>query len=482
MPLKLNKWFLLCVLAVGLRSFGLSGQSLSIDECLEMQMAESSSGEILRAPNSFPPAYHLLLKGWRSIDGGKIAVRRLSLLFGLLSLPVIWKLAREAFDEETAIIALSIAAVAPFHVYYSQEGRVYSLFLLLSALAMLLGRRLLRDDVRPWDRCAFVLVGAMGGYTHYYFAVLLVAIGIGFLLSKGPVFTLGRLVPLAIAIGVLAGPLFGLLPDDLGFQKELRAPRPASLAAIGYTLFSFESGYTLGPSRSELHTISGGAALRQALPWVASLGLVAGSLFLLGLRRLWKDEARLFWLSVLLVPFGIVIVLCSLLGVTYNTRFVVFCWLPYSLVVAAGITDLNARRKLLVAILLLGFYGVAIYNRHYVPAHQNEDMKSVATFLDHQDAAPVFVCSSYMDIPLREYLRDPTRAIRFVDRSLVGHAEEEGLATLDDQRARFWFVYSREFHGDPEQAVFLHVKQHHQAILKMEAAGVRVFECFPHDD
>ena len=39
-------------------------------------------------------------------------------------------------------------------------------------------------------------------------------------------------------------------------------------AAAGYAVFSFLSGYAVGPSPRELHTISAGRAVAKLAPWL----------------------------------------------------------------------------------------------------------------------------------------------------------------------------------------------------------------------
>ncbi len=54
---------LILLIAVGLRVWGLQGQSLTMDEVAEIEIAKGSLGEILLAKDGFPPLYHVLLNG-----------------------------------------------------------------------------------------------------------------------------------------------------------------------------------------------------------------------------------------------------------------------------------------------------------------------------------------------------------------------------------------------------------------------------------
>ncbi|MEM7315925.1 MAG: hypothetical protein AAF497_22545, partial [Planctomycetota bacterium] len=254
----------------------------------------------------------------------------------------------------------------------------------------------------------------------------------------------------AIIIGLLCSPLFGLLSDDLGYQTGLRENRQPSLASVGYTVFSYISGYTLGPSRAELHSQGQADAIREAMPWVGIALLVAGlPLFLgfFGLRE-WK-----YWCCVFCLPFLIVISLCFVLGVTYNTRFLVYCWVPFCLLLAAGMEECLPRPKIVMLITLIGVSMLAIYNRQRVDRYQNEDVRAAAQFIATQAERPVVTCAGYMFRPLRRYSENPDRVSRLMDHGYPDGEDKLALDTIKAQSQDYWLVYSRAYHGDPNGVI-----------------------------
>jgi uncharacterized membrane protein len=137
---------------------------------------------------------------WIQLAGdSEFAVRFLSLFFGVLTVPLLYALARRLFapipgsqgsGQGVGLIAALIAMVAPLYVWYSQEARMYTLItflLLLSsyALASLLtpippppspslgaelrtrrGGRGWRDGGEVW--LLFTLANVAAIYTHYF--------------------------------------------------------------------------------------------------------------------------------------------------------------------------------------------------------------------------------------------------------------------------------------------------------------------------
>jgi predicted membrane-bound mannosyltransferase len=69
---------------------------------------------------------------------GDVAVRGLSGLFGIATLPLVWILGRRKGGTVLAWVAVAVVAVSPFAVRYSNETRMYSLVILLVVIGWLL--------------------------------------------------------------------------------------------------------------------------------------------------------------------------------------------------------------------------------------------------------------------------------------------------------------------------------------------------------
>jgi len=79
-----------------------------------------------------PPLYYLILKGWSLIGGtGEVWLRGLSILFGLITIYVVYLIGKEVKDRSLGNLAALLMAIAPLHVYYSQEARMYTVTTLL---------------------------------------------------------------------------------------------------------------------------------------------------------------------------------------------------------------------------------------------------------------------------------------------------------------------------------------------------------------
>lgn len=143
---------------------------LWLDEALSVNIAALPLPDVLDALRSdgHPPLYYLLLHGWMELFGtGDLAVRSLSGLLSVLTLPLAWLAGRRRAGRAGALAVLLLTAIAPFCIRYATETRMYSLLMLLVFAGWLLA-----DDLRHgpgrlrWAALAVVTGAAL--LTHYW--------------------------------------------------------------------------------------------------------------------------------------------------------------------------------------------------------------------------------------------------------------------------------------------------------------------------
>lgn len=83
------------------------------------------------------PLYFFLLHLWIKIFGdSEVAMRSLSLLFGIGTLPLVYFATKKISDNKTALFSLGISAVSPLLVLFSVEIRMYPIVVFLVALSL----------------------------------------------------------------------------------------------------------------------------------------------------------------------------------------------------------------------------------------------------------------------------------------------------------------------------------------------------------
>ncbi|MFQ5610757.1 MAG: glycosyltransferase family 39 protein [Anaerolineae bacterium] len=393
------------LVAFGLRLYLLGRQSLWYDEGVTWYVSQMSVPDLVRwtAADIQPPLYYLLT--WlfgRLIGGSEWALRFPSALFGVLLVPVMWRLARRLFGRETAFITAAIVACAPVMVYYSQEARMYTLLVFEGALAGWLLLRLLHgpDERRshsPGENSpnlpisqspnlpalAYVLTLTAALYTHYFALFLLMAHALYFGVYLGrrrfPRRRVGRGLGLGLAIAVLSAPLLPTLLARLGDDPSYW-PGALKLDEIGRkVLLSF----TLGGAPEMVFEA-------QAMWQMAVFGLIFFLCLALVFRR---RPAHLFFLLLWLVLPLALIVLLSYQTPKFNPRYTLLAWPAFALILGGGIGfDLKQVQRswlrqglTLVLFAALAFVAYAwyfsLFNWFADPRFSKADFKHVAQFI-----------------------------------------------------------------------------------------------------
>jgi len=166
----------LALIAFCARAVALDAQSLWRDEVDALRFATAPWTEMLanftRAGWN-GPLYYLLLRGWIAFAGtSEYAMRFFSVLFGVLSVPLIYLLGRRIFSPPVGVTAALLVATSPYVVWYSQEVKMYTLVLALALLAMYSLRRALEGGGWPWW-LAQIVATSLALYSHVLAALLI---------------------------------------------------------------------------------------------------------------------------------------------------------------------------------------------------------------------------------------------------------------------------------------------------------------------
>ncbi|HVC35528.1 MAG TPA: glycosyltransferase family 39 protein, partial [Chloroflexota bacterium] len=162
---------LAALLAIGLalRFFILRG--IWLDEATSIHQATMPFGAMikdLRNTDVHPPLYFSVLWATDRLFGdGALAMRIPSILAGCVAIPVAYVTGRDLWDRRTGLVAAAMASVAPILVWYSQEIRMYSMFMLFALLALWGQARALRTN-RVSDWAIYVLASAALVWTEYF--------------------------------------------------------------------------------------------------------------------------------------------------------------------------------------------------------------------------------------------------------------------------------------------------------------------------
>ena len=169
----------------GLRLFRLGSESLWYDETVSAYLARLPLAEMIAhtAGDIHPPGYYALLHAWQSLShptlehGLEFLYAWPSLWAGVLVLALLVPIGRRLLGERAAVLAVWLAAVNPFHLWYGQEVRMYTIGAALGLLCLWATLRFFDQESRAWGwLIVYVAAAASGLYTLYYFAFALIAL------------------------------------------------------------------------------------------------------------------------------------------------------------------------------------------------------------------------------------------------------------------------------------------------------------------
>lgn len=304
-----------------------------------------------------PPLYYVLLNGWNRAFGTRDAALRLfSAMWAVMTLPLLWLLGRDLDGPRTAWSATVLFALSPMALYYSAEGRMYSLLWFLAAGLAWLTHRESRKDGEAWSAILWVLVGAAGLLTHYFFFFVWVGC-VGWLWLSDPRAGRGRVAALAAATMLMVLPWYVQIPESLSRWRVSAGWLDGDLPLSAAVRAPFELALSLVSGRSYL------GGWRHA---DAALALLCGvlALVLLGrgrLRSLFTGALPLIWLWVVAACTGPVVF--DLLQHTTTTavpRYALAGLPAAMLLVGVGLSRLRPTVQLagMVVILLVWLPGI----------------------------------------------------------------------------------------------------------------------------
>ena len=226
-------WTVVAVLlALMLRWVQLGRQSLWFDEGLTVWAAGLSPADIVRYAHSdsAPPLYFLLQHYWDTLFGNsETALRGLSALFGTLSLPVFYLLAKKMLKDSMAVaLAMWLFAFSVMQVWYSREARFYQLCSLLAliglyALILFLERR----SVTPFATVLLSTTAII--YTHNMMFFYVLGLNVVWLAYPSERSWRQRIKEVLLAdliVGLFYLPWLPSLYSQVVVHKSFWAPRP----------------------------------------------------------------------------------------------------------------------------------------------------------------------------------------------------------------------------------------------------------------
>jgi hypothetical protein len=306
------------------------------DEALALFVGRGSLGDVLQtvvAERGGAPLHFLFAWGVVHVGGGLTALRIVSVVFAIASVPLIAELGARLTDRLTGLVAAAFASASWVFLFHGVFARMYSLFLFASVLSFLALLAAL-DDGRPrrfamWGASLLLVLAS-----HPY-AVLVVGAQVLYVLARR--LQLRRALTTLAAVGVVGLPFWWA---DLVLRNRF----DVGIGGGGRRLGS------PGAVLRYLWSVAGDFSSHERGWAVAVFALaVAGAVFLVR-RRPW---AAVLTACVVVVP-AVAFMLATLRSTTSpEARHLIFALPFYCVLPALPLTMLARRSTRLAAVAVV---------------------------------------------------------------------------------------------------------------------------------
>ncbi len=372
--------------AFALRWYRIDHLSFWLDEAWSIWFAQQPLLDLWTSIPHFephPPLYYTFLKSWIFVFGtSESAARGLSVLFGVLTVPVVYWLGVNVGGGRTGrwvgTIAALAVALSPVQIEYSQEARPYAAQSLAFAVALAGLGHLLRFPAaacHPW-----VGFGAFREEAEQT-AEQPGAVWAWLALTIGTAAILWMHYTSAIYVTALALALLPYLVVTLRSNREFLRNvflSGAILATLCIPYFYYLSltfhkvgsdfwiiALTWEQYLENLKYLFGAPALFrwQPIPYLLFLLIAAAGIVKLLRDRKWR--IGLLLASAILVPVVTLVVLSNIYRPIFVSRLAIGVTVPYAVAIAAGISWLpNAWLRMIATSVLTAIWFVSAMNSY----------------------------------------------------------------------------------------------------------------------
>lgn len=450
----------LVLAAFVLQTWALDAQSLWYDEGFSAWLAARPLREIVvrTAADIHPPLYYLLLHGWIALAGQtEFALRFPSVLAAVVTVPLLWRLARRLLGPRAADAAALLVAFSPLWLWYGREARMYTLVTALGVAALLMLLDQLEEEPGLEKLGVLAALNIAAVYTHFY-AWFLVAVQVAWLLLwrwRRPGTVLRLLTPLVVT-------LLAYLPW-LGFAlNRLDADR-------SYWRGALDARYVLTTLLENWSTGHGAAA-----PVAQPFGFLLAGLALAGLVGL---VARGRWSAALALALLVAVPVLGLFVVSfgrpkYHPRYLMLAAPGFLLALAAlrawaggqgpgerGRRPLRSLLGVLALLVPLLVFAVADAATLVDPPFPKDDWRGLVRVLQAENQGePVLLVSGHA-FPIFTYYDQRDSWIPLPDAPtldtgrVVGYGDAAGLERALASASGVWVVRWQDEVVDPDDVL-----------------------------
>jgi len=392
------------------------------------------------------------------------AIRFLSVMSGILVVPLLYRLGKEAGGKTVGLCATAVGTVSPFLVYYAQEARMYGLALAGATGSLvtfvLLDKKQRTGQAPPpilWG--LYALSSLIAVYSHYYaFAVLLAECAFTVVTTavrKDQ--QTGRLGPWLVAWGAMALVFAPWLLVHRHFLEGKASARFEEWTLVKFVEISERTliACGIGTTVSSVERWWGWGIIALALGGLVGLSTRPGG---------WRQA-----LFLALVPATGVLFAWGVNPVMpfFWERYLLACAPPFLVLVSAGIAALRhiwRPAPILGMILVSIASGLSLQHYHFDPAYAKGGYGHMMADLSAQaQEGDLILLNNPLQASLFDYYRPEALPAEFLPRDalLTDEGADQLLQRVTRGYRRVWLVeFGNPQEYDPEHRARAWMGQH----------------------
>jgi mannosyltransferase len=425
------------ILGFVLRFFDLGKESLWLDEATTYYNTNATSIEdVLTAAynDRSPPLHFIALWGVRLLGSSEFWLRFPSACAGVLTIIVIFFVAREIANEKVGLISALLLAVSPFHIYYSQEARFYAFAVLFIAFAYYAFFKACKS--RQWyDWTLFGVACAAAFYSHFYTSFAIITLFIGYFIIRIKEFDFTKW-------SGKTGSINAIIPTDfkffiLGGMVAFILVLPIIGSFLHQNQYFLTRTFNWGLSFWSIPfaTISAFSFSNEIVACFFIFLMIAG------LWMTWRSNkySAIVLGFCLFIPVIISMYLSS--SIPFNVRYHMYLITIFLVIVGIGIERLaeflNKNKGVYVALVLIILLSIMPLSAYYSDFNK-EDWRGFSVNLQKitQPGDIIVPLPSYMVLPLQYYYSNQS------DRTFIKMitSDEAGFKSLANETGNVYFV------------------------------------------
>jgi len=437
-------WGILIAGAV-LRLIALGQKSFWLDEIASVAISRRPwpvLGHFLWHDEANMALYYVLLKPWLHLGYAEATVRLLSVMAGVVSIPLIYALGARLFGRGTGLLSAALLSLSACAIAVSQEARAYSFLVLLVLLSTYLFVRLVEKPSGSWA-LAYAVVAGITCYFHYFGVLVPAAHAVSVAALPSPRRPYRLLLLAWIIIAAMAAPILWLIhAQDIGHLSWLQPPSWLELYHLGVFLAA-----------------DGGKAVGGVL---LAVELMLAGFYLAVFRGAWRkgDDDPVRWpfaltLSTFATPI-VITLLVSIIRPAFYHRFLIIVLPAWLMMISVAMTRIAHRAWRITAIVVV--CGLSLATTVLLSRRATEDWRGAVTFLvaNSRPQDRVLYYQSVGEFAGESY-RDWLQPVTMPRPQAIGiNAADTAWQSSLDHAARVWLVLYR---AKPEDAGSLAIER-----------------------